>query len=115
MTRQFILDYVAPIPVGHRVELEVLATVEQGLFKATKERHPHHPWIKDLDTGIEYTACWHHEELRGIRFKAGNVYPEERQPYVEVAERISGRVVACRLVTERIGDSWQVQTRLTLE
>ncbi len=114
MTRQLILDYVAPIPVGHRVEVEVLQVVEVGIFSERVEARPHHPWLRDVETGIEYTAYWHHAEVSGIRFKPGNVYPEGRIPDVRVAERLRGRVVACRLVTERISDSWQVQTYLTI-
>lgn len=111
---EFLLDFAAPIPVGHRVELLVFRA-NRGLFKGkTKEPDMHHPWCHDLETGIEYGAHWHYLEAVSPRFTSGNKYPPKRLQDLDIYRKSVGKVVACRILTERAAEHWQMQTRLVI-
>ena len=111
-----LLDYVAAIPVGHRVQIDVYDDIEPGFFGKDKVKEmPHDALVKDLDTGIEYGAHWLYQETMGIRFVAGNEYPLEVRPELPKVSSTTGKVVGCRVLSERVGPSWQVQTTLRVE
>jgi hypothetical protein len=111
---EFLMDYAAPIPVGHRVEIVVFRS-NRGLFKGkNKEPDMCHPWCRDLETGIEYGAHWHYQDAASLRFGSGNKYPPKRIQELEVFRKSVGKVVACRILTERASENWQMQTRLVI-
>ena len=95
---------LAPIPVGHRVEIrwyrEIVTTAVGG--RQIREE-PQQPWIKDLDTGVIYAAHW--------LFVAGGVYGDrvnvgtrEIRPTLEPTRALTGRVLSTQVVTVNSSD-----------
>lgn len=109
--------YVAPIPVGHRVEITWTEEVRRGLVPGQDrtDGRPHQPVIVDLDTGVVYLSDW----AVGASRRKG---PD--QPYEVGAGTLSdhrvGRVLrgvvrACRVITVRGFPQLDVQTHLEVE
>ncbi len=109
----YVLHHAAPIPIGHRVELHFYAR-DTGLFSHDFREQPDMPVIRDLETGIEYAPEWLFE--RGATSQLGQVSARalELSPLVRPTRTITGRVVACRVVTGMSGADWTVFTYLTL-
>ena len=95
---------MAPIPVGHRVEIrwyqELVATPLGG---RQKRQEPQKPWIKDLDDGVIYAGHW--------LFVAGGVYGDrvnvgtrELRPTLELTRSLVGRVLSTQVVTVSTSD-----------
>ncbi|MBM4370595.1 MAG: hypothetical protein FJ098_03030 [Deltaproteobacteria bacterium] len=114
--RTFAVAHIAPIPVGHRIEVRFFA-VERGVFKKTRHVSLDQPSITDLDTGIVYGSTWHHAEELGVSTSAFDpkVPPTELRTNLVTEEVVSGRVVACRLHTVMGGTTWRVQTTVSIQ
>jgi hypothetical protein len=120
----FELLFVAPIPVGHRVELVWHGEPEPGWISSNIKKGsapiPSKPVLRDLDTGIIYGPLDHFLEQR-TGYKISDVRPVEPRPLEQLGVHASvrGRVVECRVLTEQgIGTSSSVQiiqTSLTIE
>jgi len=81
------LSFLAPIPVGHKVEL----TTYRKMLDPTRmlyESWADLPAVKDLDTGIEYTSVILELELG------------KQETWLEVEQTVVGRVTACRVITQ---------------
>jgi hypothetical protein len=101
MARTLRLNFPAPIPVGHTIEVTRFADTRpegkrrgDGRFEAVT-----FPAVVDLDTGIRYMNHVHGSAggNGGLPFFA-NSYPLEPRPELPVAEVWRGRVTACTLV-----------------
>ncbi len=106
---------VAPIPVGHRVEVRVYA-IEEGLFSRAWVPKPHDPHIVDLTTGVTYGSAWLFEAI-GV-LTSGEVrahLPLEVRADLRVHSTITGVVRACRVTWIGSGDSRYPQTSLSVE
>jgi len=108
--------FAAPIPVGHRVELQWFAVSAKGLLGGTSSHSfNHEPILRDLETGVEYSS--------ERAFERGRMkVPDQPIPIgdrlgegVEISHRMVGRVVRCRVVTLRGYSDYDVQTHLDLE
>lgn len=100
----YVFHYVAPIPVGHRVEVHFFAR-DTGFFATDFHEQLDMPLIRDLDTGVEYAPEWLFERKPG---------PPELSPTVQATRTVTGRVIACRVVAGLSGADWTAHTRLTL-
>lgn len=114
---EIIAVYVAPIPVGHRVEVTWTEEVRRGLVPGQDrtDSRPAQPILRDLDTGVVYLSDW----SVGPGRRRGPDLPHEvgvaLLPDHRVARIVRGRVTACRVVTIRSTPVLDVQTHLTLE
>ena len=115
-TQTVTVPYIAPIPVGHRIELRFF-TAEKGVFKKHKELQSYLPLLRDLDTGIEYGHIDHYKHLIGFTPcpLPPHDYPLAPRTDLEWAEPRTARVVSCRIVTEAWSTSYQAQTTLVVE
>lgn len=118
MRETFVLDLAAPVPVGNRVELTTYAqSVEVGVFGGRTELRelPNDALVRDLATGIEYASARLFSQMtfENAWFKA-EVYSEALTPKVQPRRTVTGKVVACRVLTHFVGDSGGC-TRLEVE
>lgn len=81
------LSFLAPIPVGHKVELTTYRKIIDGR-RMLYESWADLPVIRDLDTGIEYTSVLLELELG------------KEESWLEVEQTFVGRVTACRVITQ---------------
>ena len=96
-----VLNYPAPIAVGHRVELTWFAAPQKTLRpKAFIWSMPHsRPVVKDLDTGITYMNHVHASaEANGGNSYRPNNYSLGYRSDLPVAEVWQGTVQAASLV-----------------
>jgi hypothetical protein len=115
----YTLQHVAPIPVGHRVELQFFEEAGSGGLFKKGEANLHEPMVRDLDTGVIYASHWHFVDRASITqtsyFTKVNAYPPAPLPALKPAGRVLGRVLACRVITECMGSQiFKVQTTLTI-
>lgn len=117
MSEVFLVDGVAPVPVGHRVEVRVLKEPDAGWFsrRIGADTQPDQPWVKDLDTGVEYGVYWQVSDVTALDGNPGQVFGAHLRTDLEQLRAVTGRVVACRVLTLGSGDGWRVQTRLELD
>lgn len=112
MIRTVVLLGAMPIPVGHRVDVHVLAR-DVGVFGTDIQPVPDEPLVRDLDTGIWYGRAWH------VAPGAGASIREARSPSpaagVHVVEQYRAVVRACVVVSEGISREQAVATTLHLE
>lgn len=113
--RHVLVQYAAPIPVGHRVEVRWYARVSAGLFGGRdEETAEHQPIVVDLDTGIEYASDHAYEQDGG-----GKRFSEPirlaGEPSGEIVEKVTGTVKACRVIHVRRYSELDVQTDLHIE
>jgi len=106
---------LAPIPVGHEVEVRTFSR-EEGLFSKTLEHKADEPLIVDIDTGVTYGQDWHFQEIHA--YVSGEVRPDlplEVRSDLHEQERWRGTVTACRVAWIGGGDSRYPQTTLLVE
>lgn len=114
-TEKFVVIFQAPIPVGHRVELEWYDMHDAGFFGTNRKPRPHEPVVTDLDTGVVYMS----DRLlftSGVKaphtpLEVGERLSEDAKP----VKRVQGIVRACRVVTIRSFGDIDLQTELTVE
>ncbi|GHF62399.1 hypothetical protein FHX82_002917 [Amycolatopsis bartoniae] len=102
MTTTLAVNYPAPIPVGHRVEITEFAdTRPEKKRKGFDMTLPfRHPVVVDLDTGIRYMNHVHaREDGNGGNAFTPNHYPFAPRPGLAVSRVYEARVVACTLVS----------------
>ena len=113
----FYCRMLAPVPVGHRVEITWFKRAKPALFGSGEQvLDEDEPYIRDLDSGIVYTVPWHHTgkpyTLQSDRYGDDAIAPTN-----EATARVVGRLVACRVVTvtpETSSASTHFQTYLTV-
>jgi hypothetical protein len=114
---EIVVVYVAPIPVGHRVEVTWTEEVRRGLVPGQErtDSRPHQPVLVDLDTGVVYLSDW--SVGAGRRRSPDQPYDVGVEPMQDhrVARIVRGVVKACRVVTVRGFPQLDVQTHLTIE
>ncbi len=113
---RIVVVQVAPVPVGHRVEVVWYEEVSRGL--AGQERvddRPHQPLIRDLDTGVEYVTDWTLGTSRRRRPDAPYETGEGPRADLRVQRRVTGVVRRCQLVTIRGFPELEVQTHLEVD
>lgn len=101
MLRTVALNYPAPLPVGHTVEVTEFADTrpERKRKGFSQSEAFAHPVVVDLDTGIRYMNHVHASRHgNGGNSFTANRYPLEPRPDLEVAARWKGRVTACTIV-----------------
>lgn len=112
---KYILVTLAPIPVGHRVQILWYEIVESGLFSTSRVMRPHEPIVIDQNTSVVY--CSDRSFSRG-NTKAPNEPFEVSEALAhgaQLARRVEGTVRACRVITIRTFSDIDVQTELTVE
>lgn len=100
---QFFVQFLAPVPVGHRVLLE-FHQADVGFLGTKLEVRREWPLITDEDTGIVWGS--------GQHFGQHGFDPKAQKPTVE---RVRGVVRGC-FVNDGCGGSWdQTSTMLLVE
>jgi hypothetical protein len=109
MLKTFTLVHVAPIPVGHTVELKLVA--ETSGVNETEAI------VTDVDTGIVYACAPHFGGPAGVPGSPRNPseLPMELAANASIGRIVRGKVVACHLYTWMAGGTWRVQTQLVVE
>ena len=120
---KYELAFIAPIPVGHRVEVTTYERPKGGFFSMEVDLSDK-PVVRDMETGVVYGSSFLYTEKEGI-FPTGagkdvlSALPNER--YTPVAQ-IVGKVVDCRVLTNQPFGRWvsdrrttHVQTTLVIE
>jgi hypothetical protein len=110
--------YSAPIPVGHRVEVQFFRESEEGAGAGEQQLLLETPIITDLDTGVVYASIAHYDRGGRLRQWLQTPFPERLEPYPHVffGERLIGLVVACRVITDaRAPGALDVMTQLKIE
>ena len=112
---ELVVLLVAPVPVGHRVEVCFLRRQVPGMVRDRVLEDDHQPVITDLDSGVVYGSelAWGDNTTR----RQGAPLPLKVGPLADsdVKRRLVGRVRACRVVTVRGAGEVDVQTLLQVE
>jgi hypothetical protein len=108
--RTFVILGVVAVPVGHRVEVTVF-TRDVGVVRVDLVPQPQEPLVRDLDTGVAYGRIFHFSHQEGVQPDV--TLPLEARTDLEVAERVVGRVVACRVISGGRREAWH-QTTLVI-
>lgn len=116
MTRTILVDCAAPIPLGHRVQVRVLKEPDAGWLnrRAGSGHQTDQPWVKDLDTGVEYALYWQYSNTGALQGEPGQDFGDTLRADLETQQSLTGTVTACRVLTLGGGDSWRLQTRLDI-
>ena len=117
MTETVLVDCAAAIPVGHRVEIRVLKEPEGGFLsrRTGSKVQVNQPWVKDLDTGVEYGLYWQYSATGALQGYAGQDFGPSMRGELETVKTVTGTVAGCRVLTIGSGDGWRLQTRLVVE
>jgi hypothetical protein len=113
---------LAPVPVGHQVEIRWYRKQVKGLLSGTRwEEFPHTPIVQDLDSGIVYgtfDCFWDTGAAASLNMERPTELSEQVLPQLELQKAVKGRVVACRVATYDLGIGssrlFKVQTSLTI-
>lgn len=110
--RTFVMLGVVAIPVGNQVECFVL-TRDNGVFTKDIAPVPNEPLVRDLQTGIYYGRLWH--LAPGTAPRMQTPHTADPAPGVGVAERFTGRVKACFVLSEGATQHQHTETTLVIE
>ena len=113
---------LAPVPVGHQVEIRWYKKQIKGLLSGTRwQEFPHSPVIKDLDSGIVYgtfDCFWDSGVAATLKMDSPTELGEQVLPQLELKKTVTGKVAACRVATYDLGVGssrlFKVQTSLTI-
>ena len=108
-------DFVAAIPVGHKVEVVQFKEVSVDKKGRESETPVAGLWLKDLDTGIEYGLSDHFEKRKFVVWSRVEPWPFDVRKEIVADKKFEGKVVRCRLMSMRMSNDWQMQTRLQIE
>ncbi len=114
-TQDLTFDFVAAIPVGHRVEVVQFKEVSVDKKGRESEKPVDGLWLKDLDTGIEYGMDDHFEKRKFVVWCRAEAWPFDVRKELVVDKKFEGKVVRCRLMSMRMSSDWQMQTRMLIE
>ena len=112
---------LAPVPVGHQVEIRWYKKQIKGLLSGTRwQEFPHSP-VKDLDSGIVYgtfDCFWDSGVAATLKMDSPTELGEQVLPQLELKKTVTGKVAACRVATYDLGVGssrlFKVQTSLTI-
>jgi len=109
MPLELALDYVAPIPTGHRVQVIRAQRWVTPAFGPARWSDVPVPLVVDLDTSVVFCGDGLGESLvpSPLAFK-----PDSR---LQVAGMTEGRVTSCIVSTDRIGETFIAKTYLVVE
>ncbi|GDX82405.1 hypothetical protein LBMAG42_42160 [Deltaproteobacteria bacterium] len=106
------LIQVAPIPVGHRVELRTFLRKQKMFGKP--EPAFNEPLVTDLDTGVIYAEDWHFRDVD--MYRSGEIVECSLvQRDLPEHARVVGRVRSCRILWIGSGEGRYPQTTLVVE
>ena len=120
--KTYELLVLAPVPVGHQVEIRWYKKQVKGLLSGKRwEDFPHTPIIQDLDSGIVYGTFdffWDHGAAVALDMDSPTKLNEQVLPQLELQKTVRGKVVACRVATYDLGIGssrlFKVQTSLAI-
>ena len=105
---------VAPIPVGHRVEIRTYF-IETGVFRKKKEPNFNDPMIIDLDTGVVYSDVANFKQVGSYHTNSRIPVPTVPRPDLQLHGRWQGVIRQCQVLWIGFGDSRYPQTTLVVE
>lgn len=100
------------IPVGHPVECFILSR-DRGIFSKDIGPVPSEPLVRDLQTGIYYGRHWHFSPGAGTA--VGTPRTSDPAKDVGIAERFTGRVKMCLVMTDGITQHQHAETTLVID
>ena len=113
---ELICMFAAPIPVGNRFECRWFGEREAKLFgKGELTTLVHQPWLRDLETGIEYTS---ENMFEHANYKEGGKpvkISATPNPELEFVQELVGVVRRCRLITLVGFPRMRMQTHIEYE
>ena len=110
--RVVVIPWSVPIPVGHRVDVIILAR-NIGLFGSKLEPQDRQPIVFDQTTGIWHGYEW---QFAMDAHPTDYVYVPRPREDTQVVERYSGVVAACVIVSgEASGSSRILSTSLHID
>lgn len=114
--QQVVVVFVAPIPVGHRVEITWYEVVRPGLVPSQErvDEREHQPVVRDLDTGVVYTTDWVVGVERRSRPDAAYRVGDRPRTDARAKDTLRGVVRACRVITVRGFPEVDFQTELVI-
>ena len=120
--KTYELLVLAPVPVGHQVEIRWYKKQIKGLLSGKRwQEFPHSPIIQDLDSGIVYgtfDCFWDPGVAATLSMDSPTELSEQVLPQLELQKAVKGEVVACRVATFDMGVGssrlFKVQTSLTI-
>jgi len=115
-TKTYTFVHVAPIPVGHKVELNFIVQ-KAGVFRKEGKISESEAILKDLDTGIIYALASYFRKsftISGAAYDPEEI-PMEPLPDLVIGKTVKGKVIACNLYTLMAGNTWRIQTQITVE
>jgi len=121
--KTYELLVLAPVPVGHQVEINWYKKQVTGILTGKNwKEFPHTPIIKDLDSGVVYGTFdffWDHAAAAAIDMEKPTALSLQVLPQLKPQYAVRGKVTACRVATYDMGIGrsrlFKVQTSLTIE
>jgi hypothetical protein len=107
-TRTHTLHMLAPIPVGHRVRLEIYA-YRKSLLQSEMVPRPESPIVHDLDTGIRWASDWH------VQYDSDVGFLPELAEKAQPTEHIEGVVRECHVIGSVGPENARFHTILVLD
>ncbi len=92
MPQTFVVDLLAPIPVGHRVRVDQVEHREAGTWVATRDF-----LVRDEETGVEYVPSRCNSKWPDNDWYDKDLYIEELGRDWRRGASVVGRVVQCRV------------------
>lgn len=105
---------VAPIPVGHRVEVRTYF-IETGVFRKKLEPNFDQPILTDLDTGIVYSAATNYAQISMYTPGARLSLPLKPRADLKLHGLWTATVRACNIHWIGVGSSAFPQTTLVVD
>lgn len=107
------LRFACPVPVGHRVTIAFYLASSVG--SGPLRRQPHEPVVIDLETSIRYAPAWVLHPVGDVRARELSELSEEPSEALRLDRTLTGRVLACTVVSMPANDRHPIQTRLVVE
>ncbi len=107
------MRFACPVPVGHRVTLRWYLASSRGTGPLL--RRPHEPIVDDEDTGIRHAPGWTLHPSGDTRARELSQLGDDPSDALRLERTLTGRVLACTVVSMPANDSHPVQTRLVIE
>ena len=111
----FVLLGAMPIPFGHRVEVYLLSR-EGGFLQPGRQSRPSEPLVRDLETGVYYGRTWHFRArpTPGALNTVQRAHASEPAESVAIEQKLEGRVVECRVLSDGVADKQAATTTLVV-
>jgi hypothetical protein len=96
MQQRFVLDILAPVPVGHRVQIQFYERLTDDHRDVLQRK----PEVTDVDTGVRYVPAELHSTSTASSWFDASCWRDQPDPsYVKPGKTLGGRVAGCSVAT----------------